>query len=156
MWIFASWSASGKPDLWQYCDRAAAYVLAHVQLFATPWTVAHQAPLSTGFSKQEYWSGLPCPPPGELPNPGIKLLSPGSPALVGIFFFLPLNCIYGSKNWLLLPYHWSKWAFNRKLWDLYSWLNRWIDTKATTTWDFPGGPVVKTHLPVQGAGSIPG
>ena len=43
-----------------------------VQLFATLWTVAHQAPLSMGFSRQEYWSGLPCPPPGDLPDPGIK------------------------------------------------------------------------------------
>ena len=47
-------------------------------LFATPWTVASQAPLSTGFSRQEYWSGLPFPSPGDLPIPGIK---PGSPAL---------------------------------------------------------------------------
>ena len=47
-----------------------------VQLFATPWTVAHQAPLSMGFSRQEYWSGLPFPPPGDLPNPGIKPASP--------------------------------------------------------------------------------
>ena len=46
--------------------------------FATPWTVARQAPLSTGFFKQEYWSGQPCPPPEDLPGPGIK---PGSPAL---------------------------------------------------------------------------
>ena len=45
---------------------------SHVQLFGTPWSVALQAPLSTGFSRQEQWSGLPCPPPGELPNPGIK------------------------------------------------------------------------------------
>ena len=43
-----------------------------VQLCVTPWTVARQAPLSVGFSKQEYWSGLPCPPPGDLPNPGIE------------------------------------------------------------------------------------
>ena len=49
--------------------------------FATPWTVVHQAPLSMGFSRQEYWSGLPCPPPGDLPNPGIKPESPVSPAL---------------------------------------------------------------------------
>ena len=49
-----------------------------VQLFVTPWTVAHQAPLSTGFSGQEYWSGLPFPSPGDLPNPGIE---PRSPAL---------------------------------------------------------------------------
>ena len=40
---------------------------SHVQLFAAPWTVAHQAPLSVGFSRQEYWSGLPCPSPGDLP-----------------------------------------------------------------------------------------
>ena len=45
---------------------------------ATPWTVACQAPLSLGFSRQEHWSGLPCPPPGDLPNSGIE---PGSPAL---------------------------------------------------------------------------
>ena len=47
-----------------------------VWLFATPWIAVLQAPLSMGFSRQEYWSGLPCPPPGDLPNPGIKLRSP--------------------------------------------------------------------------------
>ena len=52
--------------------------LRHVRFFVTPWTVTCQAPLSMGFSKQEYWSGLPFPPPGDLPNPGIE---PGSPAL---------------------------------------------------------------------------
>ena len=52
--------------------------LSHVQLFATPWTVAYQAPLSMGFSRQEYWSGLSSPSPGDLPNPGIE---PKSPAL---------------------------------------------------------------------------
>ena len=59
---------------------------SHVQLFVTPWTVAHQAALSMGFSKQEYWSGFPCPPPGGLPNPGIKPVSLRSPALAGGFF----------------------------------------------------------------------
>ena len=53
-------------------------LLSHVRLFVTPWTVAHQALLSMGFSRQEYWSGLPFPSPEDLPNPGIK---PGSPAL---------------------------------------------------------------------------
>ena len=53
---------------------------------ATPWTVAHQAPLSKGFSRQEYWSGLPCPPPGNLPHPGIKSMTLKSPALAGGFF----------------------------------------------------------------------
>ena len=57
-----------------------------VRLFVTPWTVAHQAPLSTGFFRQEYWSGLPCPPPGDLPDPGIKPVSLMSPALAGVFF----------------------------------------------------------------------
>ena len=52
--------------------------LSRVRLFATPWTVAHHAPLSMGFSRQEYWSGLLFPSPEDLPNPGIK---PGSPAL---------------------------------------------------------------------------
>ena len=47
-----------------------------VRLFATPWTVAHEAPLSMGFSRQEYWSGLSFPPPGDLSDPGIKLPSP--------------------------------------------------------------------------------
>jgi len=51
----------------------------------TLWTVAHQAPLSMGFLRQEYWSGLPCLPPGNLPNPGIEPVSPMSPALVGRF-----------------------------------------------------------------------
>ena len=52
--------------------------LSHVRLFLTPWNVAYHVPPSMGFSRQEYWSGLPFPSPGELPNPGIK---PGSPAL---------------------------------------------------------------------------
>ena len=52
-------------------------------LFATPWTVARQTPLSMGLSRQEYWIGLPCPPSGDLPNPGIELESPVSPALSG-------------------------------------------------------------------------
>ena len=50
--------------------------LSRVRLFVTPWTVAHQAPPSMGFSRQEYWSGLPFPSPGDLPNPGIEPTSP--------------------------------------------------------------------------------
>ena len=57
-----------------------------VRLFATPWTVAHQALLSMGFSRKEYWSGLPCPPPGDLLDPRIKPVSLMSPALAGGFF----------------------------------------------------------------------
>ena len=57
-----------------------------VQLFATLWTVACQAPLSMGFPRQEYWSGLPFPLPADLAHPGTEVLTPGSPALAGRFF----------------------------------------------------------------------
>ena len=57
-------------------------MLSHVQLCVTPWTVAHQAPLAMEFSRQEYWSGLPFPSPGDLPNPGTD---PASPALADGF-----------------------------------------------------------------------
>ena len=60
--------------------------LSRSRLFVTPWTVASQAPLSMGFPRQEYWSRLPCPPPGDLPDPGIKSVSPMSPALEGRLF----------------------------------------------------------------------
>ena len=64
---------------------------SHVRLFVTSWTVARQAPLSMGFSRQEYWGGLPCPPPGDLPNPGIKPASPASLALQTSFSRLLIN-----------------------------------------------------------------
>ena len=69
---------------------------SHVWLSVTLWTVACQGPLSRGFSRQEYWSGLPWPPPGDLPDPGIKSTSVMSPALVGRF-------IYNELRYFLLP-----------------------------------------------------
>ena len=67
---------SHSPFLWEcVCLHV---LLSCVQLFAAPWTVTHQASLSMGFSRQEYWSGLPFPSPGDLPHPGVE---PGSPAL---------------------------------------------------------------------------
>ena len=62
---------------------------SHVQLFATLHTVTHQAPLFMGFSRQKYWSGLPWPPPGDLPNPGIKPVPPAAATLQADS--LPLN-----------------------------------------------------------------
>ena len=59
---------------------------SRVRLFATPWTAVCQAPPSMGFSRQEYWNGLPCPPPGDLPDLGIQPTSLMSPALAGVFF----------------------------------------------------------------------
>ena len=61
-------------------------MLSHVCFFVTLWTIAHQASLSVGFSRQEYCSGLPCHPLGNLPNPGIKPTSLASPPLAGRFF----------------------------------------------------------------------
>ena len=57
--------------------------LSHVRLFVTPWTVAYQAPLSMGFSRQEYWNGLPFPSPEDLPYPGIEPVSLTPPVLTG-------------------------------------------------------------------------
>ena len=61
-------------------------VLSRVRLLVTPQTVARQAPLSMGVPRQEYWSAFPFPSPGDLPNPGIKAISPVSPDLAGRFF----------------------------------------------------------------------
>ena len=86
--------------------------LSHVRLFVTPWTVTYQALRSTGFSRQEYWSGLPFPSPGDLPNPGIK---PGSPVLqtdalpsepLGKPLLLLSTCtVDNHKNYLLEVLH---------------------------------------------------
>ena len=76
-------------------------LFSHVRLFAALQTVAHQAPLSIGFSSQGYQSGLPCLPPGDLPNPGIEPTSLKSPALVGRFFTT-------SATWKVQSYHMTK------------------------------------------------
>ena len=68
------------------CASLHAKSLSYIWLFATVGTVAHQASLSRGFSRQEYWSGLPFPPSGDLPDPGIKPVSFVSPALASGFF----------------------------------------------------------------------
>ena len=60
----------------QECTCVHAKSLSHVPLVAIPWTAAHQVPLPMSFSRREYWSGLPCPPPGDLPDPRIEPRSP--------------------------------------------------------------------------------
>ena len=70
----------------RYIDVCMLSSSSLVRLFATPWTVAHQPPLSMGFFRQEYWTGLPCPPPGDLTDPVIESRSAVAPALqVGLF-----------------------------------------------------------------------
>ena len=73
------------------CISLCTQSLSHVLLFVIPRAVIHQVPLSIGFSRQEYWSGLLFPLPGDLPYPGIELVSIVSPALVGRFFW--------NNNW---------------------------------------------------------
>ena len=79
-----------SPALWGLQKHVCSVV--SVRLFATPWTAARQAPLSMGFSRQEYWSRLPFPPAGDLHNPDIEPVSPASPAL---------------QEDSLLPSHWG-------------------------------------------------
>ena len=76
-------------------------LLSRVQLFATLWTVAGLAPLSMGFSRQEYWSGLPFPSPGDLPNPGIEPWSPAWQAYLDKIK-LKINEISWSQDGFLL------------------------------------------------------
>ena len=78
--------------------------LSRVRLFATPWTAAHQAPLSMGFSRQESWSRLPCPAPGDLPDPGIRPASPKSPASAGSFFTTGRNIMRNTYIVLIFYY----------------------------------------------------
>ena len=79
------------------CVRAQS--LSGVQLFATPWTVARQAPLSMVFPRQEYWRGLPFPSPGNLPDLGIEATSLVPPALIGEFF---ITAAPGKPLWVLV------------------------------------------------------
>ena len=80
-----------------------AVLLPLCQLFATQWTIAQQASLSMGFSRQDYRSGLPCPPP-DLLNPGIK---PMSPALADMFFITSATWEYlGALKWLIWVLMW--------------------------------------------------
>ena len=70
----------------EYVACVHAELLHSCLTLATPWTAAYQAPLSIGLSGQEYWTGLPFPPPGDLPDPGIETASLTSSALAGRFF----------------------------------------------------------------------
>ena len=80
-----NWAQSDRCSLGYYVCVLSCFSL--VWLFVTPWTIAHQAPLSMGFPRQEYWSGLPFPSPGDLPDPGIKPGSLSSSALAGFTAF---------------------------------------------------------------------
>ena len=107
--VLKSWFSHLLPEWGWLCPFSLCVcVLTHFSctlLFATLWTVACQAPLSMGFSRQESWSGLPCPPPGDLPDSGIETVSLISPVLAGS---LPLASLQKpSFSLLLLLSHFS-------------------------------------------------
>ena len=97
-WIWHACSAVSMgdwspPDTHKYIEATEIHTQTQISVYAqsclilsTPWTIVHQAPLSVEFSRQEYWSGLPFPLPGNFPNPEIKLTSPESPVLAGGVF----------------------------------------------------------------------
>ena len=123
-------------------DRGAKVkLLSHVWLFATPWTVAHQAPLSMGFSRQEYWSELPFPSLGDLPDPGIK---PRSPALqADALTSEPPGQV--PKGYLTQPWK-ICWRVDRvsQRNDVYFWSEVWIDFLKLQMWGGQGirGPTI--------------
>ncbi len=108
------WVAISFSNAWKW--KVKVKFLSHVWLLVTPWTAAHQAPPSMGFSRQEYWSGVPLPSPGDLPNPGIKPRSPalqvdslpaepqGKPKNTGVGSLSLLKWIFSTQelNWGLL------------------------------------------------------
>ena len=95
----------------------SSWVLSHVWFFVTPWTVARQAPLSMGFSRQECWSGLPFPPAGDLPEPGIERASPalatGPPETLShhhpnlYILIYPRLCLSSLSLWPQRPWMYS-------------------------------------------------
>ena len=108
---------SSLSNLWAH-DQS----LNHVRLFVTPWAVACQAPLSLGFSRQEYRSGLPCPPPGDLPDPVIESVSPVAPELQAAsvslsYLGFPQSSV-DSNLYIWVAYHqilWTSWILQGKV-----------------------------------------
>ena len=143
---------------------------SHVSLFLTLWTVIHQAPLSMGFSRQEYWSGLPCPPPGDLPNPGIKpeslhllhcrqilytLSHPGSPGTI-IPWFSHGHTIWGNielKSIISITWCQDFWKLSVLICMVNSYrLPQWLSSKESTCKAGDRGDVSS----VPGVGRWPG
>ena len=120
-----------------------------VQFFETPWTIAHQAPLSMGFSRQEDWSGLPFPPPGDLPAPGIGL---ASPALVDS---LPLHQLGGLAMWHLIARELPQWQplLCTSIWSRQETLGHTTllyqprRAQITLLSTYPGTPWLSPHIP---------
>ena len=99
------WKVDWEQPLWRQCVRVLSH-FSRVRLFSALWTVACQAPLSLGFSRQDHWSGLPCPPPGDLPHPGTEPESLMFPVLAGGFF--TTSAIWEASGWYTAIDNWNK------------------------------------------------
>ena len=130
--------------------------LSHVQFFATPWTVAHQVPLSMGFSRHKYWSGLPFPSPGDLPDPGIESACPSSPVLQADSFTIELP----GKSQHLFRQMQKRLLLTCKFQDGFTCtatsppFRRWNLPDTGEAFPPPGGLTALTHLGVLQFGSI--
>ena len=127
-------------------------VLSHFscfQLFVTLWTVAHQAPLSVGFSRQEYWSGLPFPSPGDLPNLGIEPVSLTSPALGGGFF--TTSATWEAPTRKFAPNARAGWA----VLEVLAWREVDLSLSSVSTWTLssPHTSANKTSISCRDVGS---
>ena len=130
--------------LWSLLSMGVLSCFSHVRLCATLWAVAHQGPLSMEFSRQDYWSGLPCPPPGEFPDPGMEPAFLMSPALADRSFTSSATWEAHQESHLLILYA------------EYEWFTYFISSNSTTNplqyllfqrrkpRDFPGSPVFRT------------
>ena len=89
--LLLNWTVCFLTQFWRFWIYSVCVLshFSHIWLFAIIWTVALQAPLSMGFSRQEYWNGFLCPPPGDLPHPGVEPAFLMSPELAGRFFTTP-------------------------------------------------------------------
>ena len=127
-------------------------LLSCVWLFATPWTVAFQAPPSMGFSRQEYWNGLPFPSPGDLPNPGIEpgsstlqadsLLSEPQEQLCNVersFILIKIIYLFICLYWVLVVaggiFSWGMWTLSCSTWGLVPWLGIESQLPAWGAWN---------------------
>ena len=129
------WVAISFSNAWKWKVKVKS--LSRVQLFVTPWTVACQEPLSMGFSRQEYWSGLPCPPPWDVPDPGIEPTSLMSPASSGMFF--TTRATWTSVVAQLVknpPAMWETWVWS--LVGKISWRRKWLPSPVFWCGEFHG------------------
>ena len=134
-------------------DQLPLHVLSRIWLFAVPWTVAHQSPLSMAFSRQEHWSGLPFPSPGDFPNPGIKTESLVFLHWQVFFLFVFLTAVttwdykegWVPKNWCFWTVMWKRllrvpWTARRS--------NQSILKEISPAWVFIGRTDVEAETPI--------